>query len=220
MGWWPPPQREPVLKFGQIHPIMLLHIKKCHITLLLVRRCNERASHQGHGLTINEIRASGFWVVGCSHAVSSLIHSCITCRKYQARTEDQHMTHLPKDRLTTEPLFSPFCIRQGRKKLKRHGVIFTCLSSRAIRLEVADSLTANGFLLAWRRLVAIRGPVTQVCSDRGTNFEGAQRELAEAIKEMDTKSIQTQLAEQHCDFLSFKMNPPAASHMPHSHLPT
>ena len=52
------------------------------------------------------------------------------------------------DRLQEEPpftyfgvdLFAPFAICSKRKELKRYGVFFTCLCSRAIHIEVAHSL--------------------------------------------------------------------------------
>lgn len=47
--------------------------------------------------------------------------------------------------------FGPFYVKEGRRQVKRYGVLFTCLSSRAVHLEVANSLTANSFINAYRR---------------------------------------------------------------------
>ena len=44
--------------------------KKCHISNLVTRYCNEKVQHQGRGMTVNEVRASGFWIIGLSSAVS------------------------------------------------------------------------------------------------------------------------------------------------------
>ena len=54
------------------------------------------------------------------------------------------MVGLPADRLSIEPpfayiglnMFGPFLIKQHRKEMKRCAIIFTCLSSRAVHLEV------------------------------------------------------------------------------------
>ena len=97
--------------------------------------------------------------------------------------------------------------------MKRYGVIFTCLCSRAIHLETAASLSTDSFINALRRLVSLRGPIRELRLDRGTNFVGAERELAEAISEMDENQIQQFLLQEGCDYFSFKMNVPSASHM-------
>ena len=60
------------------HPIVLP--KKCHVSELVIRHCHERVCHQGRGMTINEVRASGFWIIGLSSAVSSQISHCVRCR--------------------------------------------------------------------------------------------------------------------------------------------
>ncbi|XP_031554426.1 uncharacterized protein LOC116291397 [Actinia tenebrosa] len=201
------------------HPIILP--KGAHISLLVIRHFHERVSHQGKGITLNEIRSNGFWVVGGTSAVRSAIGRCVKCRKLRGPVVEQKMCDLPKDRLECCPpftycavdYFGPFAIKEGRKELKRYGVLFTCLSSRAIHLETATSLETDTFLNALRRFLSRRGPVRQIRSDQGTNFVGAQRELKEAFNEMNVDNIKAELQKIQCDWVTFKMNVPAASHM-------
>ena len=95
------------------------------------------------------------------------------------------MADLPKNRLQPSPqftyvamdFFGPFYIKEGCKELKRYGVLFTCMVSPAIHLETANSLDANSF--GWRR------PVSQLRSDQGANFDGANNELSNCLKEMN-----------------------------------
>ena len=49
--------------------------------------------------------------------------------------------------------------------------------------------------------------------DQGTNFVGARRELKEALAEMDHNRVKAELQRSQCDWIDFKMNVPAASHM-------
>jgi len=42
---------------------------------------------------------------------------------------------------------------------------------------------------------------------------GARKELTQALAEIDHEKIKTTLLEEKCDWFSFKMNVPAASHM-------
>ena len=50
-------------------------------------------------------------------------------------------------------------------------------------------------------------------SDQGTNFVGARNEFKEALSELDHSKISTEMLQQNCDYFSFKMNVPSASHM-------
>ncbi len=204
---------------GVRHPVVLP--RKSHVTELLIRHFHERVAHQGRGMTSNEIRASGFWIIGCSSAVSYHISKCLKCRKQRGAVQEQKMADLPVDRMDVSPpftysgvdFFGPFYIKEGRKELKRYGVLFTCMSSRAIHLETANSLDTDSFVNSLRRFISIRGPVRQLRCDRGSNFVGAQRELKEALSEMDESQFQMYLRGEGCDYIEFKMNVPSASHM-------
>lgn len=55
--------------------------------------------------------------------------------------------------------------------------MFTCLASRAVHLEAIEDLSTASLINALRRFIAIRDPVIQFRSDRGTHFIGAVHEL-------------------------------------------
>ncbi|XP_026156468.1 uncharacterized protein LOC113126589 [Mastacembelus armatus] len=130
------------------------------------------------------------------------------------------MADLPVDRLTQAPpfthvgldVFGPWniCIRRTRSgavESKRWAIMFTCLGTRAVHIEVLDSLSASSFINALRRFTAIRGPAKLFRSDRGTNFVGACKEL-----QMNTEApeLQSYLRNEGC---TWKFNPPHSSHM-------
>ena len=131
------------------------------------------------------------------------------------------MANLPNDRLeevapfaySAVNYFEPFCIKEGKKELKRYGVIFTCMYTRAIQMETATSLTTDSFLNVYRRFIGRRAPVRQLRSDQGSNFIGANSELCEALTMMDHAVVSKELARTKCDWTEFKMNVPNASHM-------
>ena len=84
------------------HPIVLPG--QGHVSKLLSP--HERALHQGKGITLNEIHASGYWIIGGGPVVSKLVHECITCRRLRAKVQEQKMADLPADRLTPTPPFT------------------------------------------------------------------------------------------------------------------
>ena len=57
------------------------------------------------------------------------------------------------------------------------------------------------------------GTVRQLRSDQGSNFIGAENELANALKEIDRTPVMEYLTAQDCDWIEFNFNVPHASHM-------
>ena len=194
--------------------------RKGHITSLIIKYFHEKVQHQGRSMSLNEIRGNGFWVIGGTSAVASKIANCVTCRKLRGTVQEQKMADLPEDRLKPAPPFTycavdycgPWHIKEGRKEVKKYVALFTCMASRAVHLEVSNTLETDSFLNALRRFICRRGPVRQLRSDQGTNFIGAKRELREALQSMDQSKISAQLLKENCDWITFKMNPPSASH--------
>ena len=151
------------LHYDVKHPIILP--RRSYITNLIVKDCHEKVEHQGRGMTVNEIRARGFWVVGISSAVSSHIHRCVQCKKLRAQTLEQKMANLPEERVEPSApftfcgydCFGPFIIKEGRKELKKYGLLFTCMSSRAVHIEALDDMSTDAFLNALRCFIALCG---------------------------------------------------------------
>lgn len=117
----------------------------------------------------------------------------------RSKAGEQKMANLLEDRLlpdkppftnTGVDFFGPFEISRGRGSVKRYGVLFTCLTSRAVHLEVSQSLDTSSCINAIRRFVSRRGQVSVLRSDNGTNFIGAERELREALKDLNQSKIQ------------------------------
>ncbi|XP_032402158.1 uncharacterized protein LOC116709857 [Xiphophorus hellerii] len=197
------------------HPVLVP--KGHHVTQLLIAHFHSKVQHQGKGMTINEIRSNGIWIPGINRAVTKFIHQCVKCRRLRRGTEEQRMSDLPKVRL--EPLppftfcgmdcFGPFLTKQARKVHKRYGLLFTCLCCRAVHIEMLDDMTTDAFINALRCFIAIRGAVSEIKCDQGSNFVGAKNELQEALQQVDTNRIITFLAEKQCDF---NMHTPHSSH--------
>ena len=109
-------------------------------------------------------------------------------------------------------MFGPFITKEGRKELNRYGAIFKCLASRAIHLEVVNSMDAESFIMCLRRIIGRRGNVKMVRSDNGSNFIGAEEELSKGFLEMDQNKIRKLSKNLGSDWIIWKKNPPAGSH--------
>ena len=87
------------------------------------------------------------------------------------------------------------------------------MSSRAVHLETAASLTTDSFLNGYHRFIGRHGPVRQLRSEQGTNFIGASKELKATLSEMNQDTLKKKIARTSCNWIACKMNAPSASHM-------
>ena len=95
--------------------------------------------------------------------------------------------------------------------MKRYGCVFTCLYSRAIHIEVCTDFSSDSFILALRRFISIRDPVSCIRCDQGTNFVGASNELKLCLENMAQGPVESYLLSQNYQ-IEFIFNPPSASH--------
>ena len=197
------------------HPWILP--KDHHVTGLIIRHTHQMCNHQGKNHIMSELQQK-FWIIQGGAAVRNILKKCVVCRKHHTKTANQKMAHLPASRVTPcEPpfantgmdYFGPFEIKQGRTVRKRYGVIFTCLNSRAVHLEIAESMDTSSCINALRRFVCRRGLVKEILSDNGSNLCGADRELQQAVKELDQDVFHTWAVNRG---IRWKYNPPGASH--------
>ena len=67
---------------------------------------------------------------------------------------------------------------QGRgKRRKKRLCLFTCIATRAVRLELAYGLDTDSFMNAFYRMTSRRGLPDEIYSDNGTNFKESDNEL-------------------------------------------
>lgn len=164
-----------------------------------------------------------YWIVRIKSCVKKHIHSCIICFRFKAQTTQQIMGSLPVSRVRISRPFSntgvdyagPIDVKtwkgRGAKKLKGYFAIFVCLATKAVHIELVSDLTSQAFIAAFRRFTARRGICTQLFSDCGTNFVGANTELQKQLRgaKLDWKEVAKRLAN---DGTKWKFIPPASPH--------
>ena len=77
-----------------------------HIISLIIGHVQERTHHGGRGMTLNEFRASGYWIVSGNAMVKQFISKCLTCRHLRGNQREQRMADLPKLRIEPAPPFT------------------------------------------------------------------------------------------------------------------
>lgn len=151
------------------------------LTHLVVADAHRRTLHGGVQLTLATIRRE-YWILCGRATVKALIHRCVTCTRHRARTGQQLMGQLPRDRVSpTCPFLNvgvdyagPFVVKTWRgraaKTYKAFLIVFVCFATSAVHLELATDCSTAGFLAAYRRFVGRRGVSSIITSDCETNL--------------------------------------------------
>ena len=172
------------------HPFIL---PKHRLSELIAKQAHLRSLHGGLQLTLYLIRQQ-FWILGARNLVRNIIHGCIVCVRHQAMLPAQLMSDLPTPRVTPSKPFThsgldyagPLLVRmwkgRGYQAKKGYIALFVCLSARAVHLELVGDNTTTSFLAALKRFVSRRGMPSDLYSDNGKNFEGADKELKAAFR--------------------------------------
>ncbi|XP_055910918.1 uncharacterized protein LOC129945285 [Eupeodes corollae] len=202
--------------FGTKRPVVLP--KDHHITFLILDHYHRKFKHQYNETVVNEVRQR-FYIPALRIMVKKVQRKCQECRNQRAEPVIPVMAELPSARLKTytKPFsyvgidyFGPMLVTVGRRVEKRWGVIFTCLTIRAIHVEVAHSLSTSSCIQALKRFVSRRGTPIQIYTDNGTNFRGASRELKAAVEQINGKKLVEGIGEGR---VKWSFIPPAAPHM-------
>ncbi|XP_046869388.1 uncharacterized protein LOC124462036 [Drosophila willistoni] len=187
-----------------------------HITRLIVNWYHQEMHHTSHETCINRIRGM-FYIPRLRVLYKGMRKSCQRCKNDSAMPVPPQMAPLPIARLAAyqRPFtyvgidyFGPFLVAVGRRSEKRWGVIFTCLTIRAVHIELACSLDTASCIMCIRNFINRRGTPREIYSDNGTNFKAAEKIICDKAQTINFNAVQPAF-----DDIKWKFNPPAAPHM-------
>ena len=206
--------------YEKTHPLILP--RRHELTGLLVRHYHEKSFHRGYNYIMAQLRER-YWVIGGTATTRHYLTTCIRCRHNRAKAGGQQMAPLPASRFavghppftyTAVDYFGPLSVKVTRRvTAKRWGCLMTCLTTRAVHLEVAHHLNTDSFLLAFRRFISRFHGVKEMLSDNGGNFVAADKELkTEFAQNISLEDLARGLRKDDSVEFRWKFNPPAASH--------
>lgn len=181
---------------------------------LLIRDAHIRTLHGGPQACLAYLRQR-FWILKARIAVRRYIgNKCTVCIRHSKTSAQQLMGALPAVRTTQACAFErvgvdfagPFTLRklpttqaalrkamsykelyEAPSTIKGWIVIFICLVTRAVHIDVLRGLSTEEFLAALARMTGRRGHCAEIWSDNGTTFVGADNELIRVLTEWETK---------------------------------
>ena len=174
-------------------------------------------AHLGVAATTSKIRRR-FWIPNLQKLVKSIRYRCVICKKLNKELTSQIMSELPEERLKPSPpwyhtgldLFGPFIIRgevQKRVRGKAYGVIFNCMSTRAVHADVADNYSTDAFMKVLRKFISLRGCPTKLFSDEGSQLVAANKMLKSINEAWNWDELKSYGAEKGIDWI---FSPPDA----------
>ncbi|XP_068233668.1 uncharacterized protein [Palaemon carinicauda] len=157
-----------------------------HLIKLYIQHLHN-SDHSGVETTLAKLQCK-YWVISARRLIKFIKNKCIACKRISAETVAQKMGQVAQERLRPTPpfyhtsldLFGPITIRDTVKRRtygKAYGVIFNCLVSRAVYVDLAESYDTKGFLTVFQRFITIRGYPKTIHSDLGSQLVAACKEL-------------------------------------------
>ena len=151
-----------------------------------------KQDHAGRDITMATSRHTA-WIVNAKKLAKSIVRNCIRCRFLRKILESQKMASIPEIlQLPASPftnigvdLLGPLKVKamvNKQAQMKVWVVIFLCLNSKAVAMELAPGYSTEDFLVAYSAHVSQRGVPTFVHSDRGSQLVAAQKDLADELK--------------------------------------
>ncbi|XP_038121586.1 uncharacterized protein LOC119770558 [Culex quinquefasciatus] len=204
-------ERATMVPFEVRFPVIL---PKGHpVTTKLLEHYHQKMGHAYFETAINELRQR-FFIPNLRAELKRVMTACVKCKVEKSVPAIPRMAPLPVQRVTPYQrafsytgvdYFGPVAVTVGRRSEKRWVSLFTCLTTRAIHLEVVHSLTTQSCVMAIRRFACRRGMPIEFFSDNGTNFQGASKEIVR---------VDAECREEFTDArTSWNFNPPSAPHM-------
>ncbi|KAF0712111.1 Integrase catalytic domain-containing protein, partial [Aphis craccivora] len=205
------------LNYGSKHPMLLA--KQSHLSMLLCRRWHKISCHAGPRI-MTALISREFWIVSIKSVLHSVTRACPVCVRFDAKPPQPIMADLPAARVQQSRPFArvgvdyagPLQMREVRLRKSRvykvYIAVFICFSVKAVHLEVVTEFSTEAFLAAFDRFVARRGLPSEIFSDCGTNFIGADKQLQLLINSPDGQCAISQ-ARASCQW---HFNPPSAPH--------
>jgi len=179
------------LDLGSKNPILLP--SRHRFVELLIEDAHNRVKHNGIRDTLTTIRER-YWILRGREATKRIIKKCVVCRKAEgAPYKSPPPPDLPTSRVSEDPPFSnvgidfagPLYVKTNQEKEDSNKVyilLFTCASTRAVHLELTQSLNVPSFLRAFRRFASRRGLPALIMSDNAKTFKSACKEIQQITR--------------------------------------
>ncbi|KAK5975415.1 Retrotransposon domain containing protein [Trichostrongylus colubriformis] len=177
-------------RIGPIERSPILLVPSHRLTYLIVFHHHYSSHHSGVYQVIASLRQR-FFIPSIRKCVANVLRTCVTCKKINGHAyKYPDMPQLPPERTTRSCPFQnigvdylgPITIGNPHTVSNKVWIcLITCMSTRAVHLEIVLDNSAQEFLLAFRRFVARRGTPSVIYSDNSTTFHAAENAITSVL---------------------------------------
>ena len=191
-------------------PILLPRPANCPLTRKIILSVHEVNLHAGPSTTMY-ILQKAFHVTGGLKAIAYCIskqcgnRACRRLRRPQVEMAPlpavRSHSYTPWDSVGTD-YAGPFDLMPTKTQLatKAYCILFCDQVTRAVHTEVVTDMTTNTFLLAFRRLVSLKGVPSYIQSDNAKTYTSANRKLTQLYRKIDQKQLQEEASKRQCEW--------------------
>ena len=184
------------------YPILLP--SKHYFTTLTIRQIHAETGHNSVSYTLSACRER-FWILRGRQSVKTVIKKYTIWMHFSGHPFSTAPCYdLPNFRVDDGPPFvntglgfaGPLYVKNADGSLSKSYVcLYTCASTRAVHLELVQSLDTETFLCSFRRFAARCGLPRLLISDNAKTFKSARKQIRKISRSTAVKEV---LTEKRC----------------------
>ena len=190
-------------------PILLP--KNSSITNCIIREYHVKYGHAGLYFTLKQLRRD-YWIEFCFSSVKKVVKSCNLCKRMNARSIKLNQNSYRDARINPVKTpfsyvymdyFGPFTIKRENFRSKVYVLVITCMWSRAISLQLCDSLSVKDFLRAVQLHVFNHGIFQYCVSDLGSQLVAGSKVITDWLNDIEVVHYFDEFNLSHIKFTQF-----------------
>ena len=183
------------------------------LAYLVMKEAHEE-DHRAAGDALWRSRRKGYWIVKGMNLAKKICLQCLKCRKLKAKLEEQIMADLPPQifqvpcrAFTNVQLDYAGAVSvrdqvKRRTSIKAWPLLFVCLNSGMLHVQLCPGYDAATFLSQFQQFVAIRGRPSYIHTDQGSQLVAAGKQIQDGeLPDFPWHVIRTDSATRGVDFV-------------------
>ena len=195
------------LNKGNISRTPILLSKDSLFTKMLIMDLHRKFNHSGTYYILHQVKPK-YFILKAYSAVKEVIRTCYHCKRFNSRAIKTNVNDYkewyinPNRRFFSHcfvDYFGPYFTKYGKEKTKTYCVIFKCIWSKMVNVEVVTSADTQNFLMAFQNHIYNFGLPQKLISDAGSNLTTAFSWIRDVLNTLEVKEYLDQTGVGICD---------------------